>query len=335
MRRSLVIALSLVALTPLISCGDRKAALEAAYKAWNAAVEKAPSAEQQAAATKSFLEQFPDSEHTEDAASTLAYLLGGSLGRPAEADAFLADLAARVKDPEHLHELLGVRLGVLGTLKDGDRLQQAVDDFSRGRELAFSDRSTIADAALAAGAWQLALATANAALPLATPAAITAENPARKLTAERLADSARRRRVEMLAARGWALANLGRVDEALAALREAYAADFHGYLGNTESAAGSYLGRALLMAGQRGEAEPLLAVAALYGGDRDARTELRQGFPAGPAGDRAFDTYLEGERVKLARPVADFTLPDYAGMPQTFSKLRNGEVALLSFWFPT
>ncbi len=335
MKRDLTIAVVLAALASLASCQNAKTKIDAAYASWEAAIEKAPSAGEKVAATRSFLQRFPDTEHTEDAASTLAYLLGDELGKPAEADAFLVDLAGKVTDPEHRRALVGVHLGVLGKLKNGIRLRQAVDEFTSGHELRFSDRSTVAGAALECGEWATALATAEAALPLATPDAVKADNPARKLSEQRVSDNARRRRVEMLATKGWALANLGRLDEAITALREAYAADFRGYMGNTESEAGSYLGRALAMAGKRDEAEQDLAVAALYGGDKPATAALRERFPAGAAGDGGFDAYLASTRTRLARPIDDFTLSDYAAKPYTFSKLRNGEVTLLSFWFPT
>jgi hypothetical protein len=335
MRRTLalVVVLTAVAISP--ACKSRKTAVEAAYSSWNAAVEKAQSTNEKVAATRSFLERFPDTEHTEDAASTLAYLLGDELGKPAEADAYLVELTGKVHDPEQRRAVMGLRLEVLGKLKDGVRLRQAVDEFTAGRDLKFADRSMVAGAALECGEWALALTTAEAALPLATPEAVKSDNPDRKLSEQRIADSARRRKVEMLDTKGWALANLGRHDEAVAVLRDAHLADFHGYMGNTESPAGSYLGRTLLMAGKHDEATDLLAVAALYGGDEPALKALRGMFAAAHGSDSGFDDYLAATRLRLARTIDDFTLPDYAAKPYTFSKLRNGEVTLLSFWFPT
>jgi hypothetical protein len=335
MRRALAIVLILAAFTLSTACKGRKDALEGAYKEWDAALVKAKDNGEKLAATRSFLDRFPDSKHTEDAAETLAYLLSDALGRPAEADEFLVALAGKVMTPETRTAILRIRLGVLGALKDGARLRQAVAEFSQGRDLDFAERSAVADAALACGEWELAASTADAALPLATPEGVRADNPTSKMNEQRVADTARRRRVEMLGAKGWALANLGRHDDAVAVLREAQAADFHGYMGNTESSAGSYLGRALAMAGKRDEAEQVLAVASLYGGDKPANAALRERFPAGAAGDGEFDAWVAAQRLKLARTVDDFTLPDYAGTPHTFSKLRNGEVTLLSFWFPT
>jgi len=162
-----------------------------------------------------------------------------------------------------------------------------------------------------------------------------ADNEKRKLSEQRVADGARRRRVGALAAKGWALANLGRLDEALPVLTEAHTTDFRGYMGNSESEAGSYLGRALAMSGRRDEAERVLVVEALYGDDAAARDTLRSGFTGARGSDEGFDAYLDEARMRLARVVDDFTLPDYEGRPRSFSQLRNGEVTLLSFWFPT
>jgi hypothetical protein len=334
MRRAVAVVLVLGSLSLSAACA-RKDALEAAYEKWDAALVKAADNDEKVVLTRAFLDRFPDSAHTEDAAETLAELLCGELGRPAEADAYLVDLAGRVTTPDSRIAIERIRLGALGALKDGARLRQAVAELSQGRDLDYAERSAVADAALECGEWELALSTAEAALPLSTAEAYKADNPGRKLTEKRVADMARRRKVEMLDAKGWALANLSRFDEAITVLREAHDADFRGYMGNTESSAGGHLGRALAMAGRTGESEGVLAVAALYGGDVGATEALRERFPSGEAGDAAFAAYLEAHRLKLARQVEDFTLSDYAGTTQTFSKLRNGEVTLLSFWFPT
>jgi tetratricopeptide (TPR) repeat protein len=335
MKRVLAMLLALASTTFVTTCKKDTTTVDEAYKTWDAAIAEADTNADKVAATRSFLDRFPDSTHTADAAETLAYVLGEEMGKPGEADAYLQKLYDRVTAAETRTEILGLRLAMLGKLKDGARLRQAAEEYLRGREPKFRDRSTIAGAALDAGEWDLALSTAEAALPLASPDVVSADNPKRKLSEQRLADTARRRKVEMLGVKGWALANLGRTEDALAVLREAYDEDFHGYMGNTESSAGSYLGRALEMAGRHAEADAPLAVAALYGGDEEARKTLRARYPTTTVGDQALDAFLAEERTKLARVAADFTLPDYAGAPHAFSTLRNGEVTLLSFWFPT
>jgi hypothetical protein len=335
MRRALMIVLAAAVLTSLTSCKGAKERVEAAYTSWDATVEKAASDTEKVAASKVFLARFPDTEHTREVAETAVEVLSGPLADAAGADALLVELMGRVKQPETRTALLGMRLGTLAALKLGDAFRAAVTEYTSGRALKYGDYQRVFDAAIECGEWALALDHAERALPLATPEVFKADNEKRKLTEQRIADGARRRTVGALAAKGWALANLGRLDEAVPVLREAHEADFRGYMGNTESPAGSFLGRALAMAGRTDEAERPLVVAALYGRDQAAEATLRERFPGGAAGDTAFAAYLDDARLRMARVADDFTLPDYQGTPQTFSRLRNGEVTLLAFWFPT
>ena len=335
MRRALTIVLVLAALASLTSCKSAKERVEAAYASWDTTMEKAASDAEKAAAAKAFLAAFPDTEHTREVAGAAVELLTGPLDDPAGADALLADLATRVKTPDTVTALRGMRLGTLAALDHVDALRAAVAEYTAGRELKYGDHQRVFDAAVECGAWDLALAHAEQALPLSTPEAYRADNEKRKPTEQRVADSARRRKVGALAAKGWALASLGRVDEALPVLTEAHDADFRGYMGNSESPAGSYLGRALLAANRHDEATRVLAVEALYGGDAAALDALRKTFTLARGSDAGFDAYLEETRQRMARVADDFTLPDYEGTPHTFAQLRNGEVTLLSFWFPT
>ena len=335
MKKALTIVLALAVIASLTSCKSAKERVEAAYASWDTTMEKAANDTEKVAAAKAFLADFPDSEHTREVAGAAAELLSGPLDDPAGADALLADLAMRVKTPETLTALRGMRLGTLAELDHVDALRAAVAEYTAGRELKFADHQRVFDAAVECGAWDLALAHAEQALPLSTPEAYRADNEKRKPTEQRVADNARRRKVGALAAKGWALVGLGRADEALPILTEAHDTDFRGYMGNCESPAGSYLGRALLAANRHDEATRVLAVEALYGGDDAALDALRKSFTLARGSDAGFDAYLGEARLLMARVADDFTLPDYEGTPQTFSKLRNGEVALLSFWFPT
>jgi hypothetical protein len=335
MRRAFLLVSALALLVSFSACKGTTERVEAAYKAWEAAVEKAAGDAEKVAAAKTFLAELPDTEHTREVAGTAVELLLGPLADPAGADALLVELSGRVKTPETRTALLGMRLGTLAGRKDAAGLRAAVAEYTSGRELKYGDRERVFEAALECGEWELAIAHAEASLPLATPEAFRADNAPRKLTEQRVADFARRRKVGALAAMGWAFANQGRLDQALPVLTEAADTDFCGYMGNTESAAGSYLGRALAMAGRHDDAERPLAIAALYGGDVAARDALRERFTATHGSAEGFDAWLGEARRRMARPVEDFTLADYGGTARTFSALRNGEVTLLAFWFPT
>jgi len=328
-----VLTLVLVIAT-LASCGSGKQRIDAAYREWSTVMEDGASDAEQVAAAKDFLQQFPDTEHTREVAGNAVYLLSEKLGDATGADALLVDLNERVRTTETRTALAGMRLGVLAKLRRTDALRVAAEEYTAGRELRYGDHQRVFEAALECGDWDLALAHAERALPLSTAEAFLADNEKRKPSEQRITDGARRRRVGALAARGWALANLGRLEEALPVLEEAHDTDFSGYMGNRESAAGSYLGRALAMAGRCAKAEPVLVVEALYGGDPAARKALLDCHTAA-AGETDFDAYLGQARRRMARPIDDFTLPDYGSVTHRFSDLHNGEVALLAFWFPT
>ena len=95
-----------------------------------------------------------------------------------------------------------------------------------------------------------------------------------------------------------------------------------------------YWARTLLKQGKVAEAVDLLAPNALFGGDKEAMEVMEEAWVAqGAKGD--LQAHLDELRVSKAVPAPDFTLADYEGRPHTFSTLRNGEVTLLAFWFPT
>jgi tetratricopeptide (TPR) repeat protein len=335
MRRTLLFMSALALLVSVSACKATKERVEAAYKTWDGAMEEAADDAEKVAVAKAFLARFPDTEHTREVAGAAIELLSGPLADPAGADAFVVELMGKATSPETRTALLGMRLGTLAGKNDAAGLRAAVAEYTAGRELEYGDRERVFEAAVQCGEWDLAIAHAEAALPLATPEAFRADNATRKLTEQRVADFGRRRKVGAQAAMGWAFANQGRFDQALPVLTEAADTDFHGYMGNTESAAGSYLGRALAMAGRHDDAERPLAIAALYGGDAPARDALRARFATMHGSADDFDAWLGEARRRMARPVEEFTLADYGGTAHTFSQLRNGEVTLLSFWFPT
>jgi len=244
MRGVLTLVLVIATLASLASCGSGKQRIETAYREWNAVVEGEASDADQVAAARTFLERFPDTEHTREVAGNAVYLLTEKLGDAAGAEQLLADLTGRVGTADTRTALAGMRLGALAKLRRTDALRVAADEYTAGRELRYGDHQRVFEAALECGEWDLALTHAERALPLSTAEAFLADNERRKPSEQRIADGARRRKVGALAARGWALANLGRIEEALPVLEEAHDTDFSGYMGNRESAAGSYLGRA-------------------------------------------------------------------------------------------
>lgn len=317
-----------------VSCG-RAAKVEKAYEAADAAYEKASTPEEKVAVFEEFLTRFPDNEHTTDAVQTVVYHLGHELDKPAEADAFIMRALAGIKNPERRRDVTFERLSLLASLGRGDELRALAEKLSKGRSLTYREAMEIADAASEAGAWDLALLNYQTAAPFTTAEAYRAENPSATLSEDRIERAVRRRKASVLTGLGWATSNLGRLDEALAFYADARSHDLIRYLGNTDSKLGTYQGQTLLAAGRVDEALAVLAPEALFGRDPEAVEALRQAYIAKGGSDLDFEAFLDTERERLARPAADFTLADYDGTPHSFAALRNGEVALLTFWFPT
>lgn len=327
---------ALVALAALAAWSCRRSArVDEAYEAADAAYEKAATAEEKVAVWEAFLSRYPATEHTTDAVQTVVYHLGHELRRPAEADDFVRRALPGIRNSERRREVSFERLALLAELGRTDELRTLAAELSASRALTYREAVAIADAASSAGAWDLALASYRTALPFATEAAFRAENAGAKLSDDRVERSVRRRQASVYTGIGWAESNLGRVNDALQWFANARRVDLTRYLGNTDSRLGLYQGRTLLAAGRVDEALTVLALEALFGGEAEAMDALRQAYAAKTGGSEGFEAFLAHEREHLARPAAEFVLPDYDGTPHAFSDLRNGEVALLAFWFPT
>jgi len=333
MRRSFGFVLVTVLL--LAGCGDAKSRAEkAADAAWEAYM-KAAGPREQLAVAREFLSRYPDSEETAGMAGAAVHLLVEPLAAPAEADALLVELLGEARGEKVRRDLLELRLEPLGHLGRRGDLAAVVAEMAALKPLGYSDNTAVAEAARDGGAWELALDHADAALAQSGEDALRSEPAAAKLSDEQVRQRANARRAATLALKGWALANLGRGSEALATFDEADTHDKKLYAGNSDALVGSYRGRTLLRLSRPAEALEALARDALFGNDEEALATMRAAYRATRGGEVGCDDYLWETRLSLARPAADFTLPDYAGKATTFSTLRNGEIALLAFWFPT
>jgi len=334
--RDLSVALSCCVLLVVAGgCGGRGSDVKRAYEEMDAAYEKGETAEAKVRVVKEFLARFPDSEFTVEAAETAAYHLGEELARPAEADVLLQELTDRVRSNDVRRGLAFARLPLLAKLGRPAELRALAARLEETGPLSYSEASTLGDAAIEGGAWDLALTAYERALTFLTPDAVTVEFEKSKLSEERIQRLTRRRQADALAGKGWALANLARRDEALSVFAAAREVDEVLYTGNTQSATGSYRGRTLLAAGRLDEALEALAPEALFGGDAQTRDAFRAAYVARHDGKDGFEAFSWATRERLARSCEDFTLADYGATPRTFSAVRRGEVALLTFWFPT
>lgn len=308
--------------------------VEAAYEAAEEASAAASTPEAKLKVLKEFLGKYPDTKYTARVVGKAVDLLSEELERPAEAEVLVREARARVKDPVNLRKLGVTHVEVLSTLKRGDELARVASTLRGAAGLTFYDQVGIAEAAIAAEAWETALAFAAEAAAIDGEKLAAISPAGRYPTAKDLERGVGKRRAWALADKGWAEFKLGRTEDALQTFQLASTLDTRQVMGNSETALPLFWGRALLAAGRPADAVEVLAANALYGGEKDARAALEQAWRA-QGGEGSFDEYLWGERRRRAILAPDFTLSDYQGTPRRLASLRGAEVTLLAFWFPT
>jgi hypothetical protein len=322
-----------VLMAVLLAAGCRDSG-KAANAAWDALdLDKAGDTRGKVELLKSFLATYPDSDHTGEAVETAVYMLGEELGAPAEANDLITSVLARVRNAEHRREVLTQRLGVAAALGKVDEIKATAVELGEGRELSLDEAWAVAEAAVKVNAWDLALAHLSRVKVTNTVEAARAANPS--LSEERVQRLVKRRSAEAAGLQGWALVKSGKVTEGLAVLDAGRKDDTLLFTGNSTTNLGAYRGRALLLAGRLDEGLAALAPEVLWGDDENAAAAFRAAYIADHGSRDGYDDYLWATRQRLAPQVAEFTLPDYAGTARRLSALRNGEVTLLAFWFPT
>jgi predicted small lipoprotein YifL len=282
---------------------------------------------------KAFVTANPNNERTAYALSGVIYYLGEDPAAREEALAFSREALALVTDDGVRREVQLELVSLYAAMADTDALKTAVAELAAAGPLGYADHDRITGAALEARAWGLAAEHAEASLGMATAEAYRADYPDRTFTDEQVTDAVANRKTSALTHKGWALANLDRVDEALAAFEAGSGNVSRNYVGIPEVPLYSYWGRTLAEAGQHGKAMEMLAADAVLGNDEEALDALHGAYVA-LNGEAGFEDYLRRTRQGLAKTIDDFTLNNYQGEPLTMSSLK-GQVVLLSFWFPT
>ncbi len=307
---------------------------ESAFREVRSALEETDSESEKATLAEGFLAEFPDTERAGTMAATVAYYRGERLGEPERAYEVLRSALDRIQDPESRFEV-GTALAPLAhELGHAVDLAEVAGDLAAVRELTFNDHLQVMETAVEVEQWELALEHSEASLGLASEEAYRADYPDREFSDQEVAERSRRRRVLALAHRGWALCNLERCDQGLEVFEEADRIKTVDYMGVSDTPLDLFWGRAMLARGEERRAIELLAADAAFGDAAEAVPLLRQAYAAVNQGEDGFDEYLWSIRERLAKPVDDFTLPDYEGLPHTLSALED-KVVLLAFWFPT
>jgi hypothetical protein len=332
--------LTLIVLTGLVgACAQQKVAIdtvEAAYSAVNAAVAEAETSEETATLVEGFLARFPDTEHSGWAATMVVHYRADTMKDPAGAYQALSAAFERIESPEQRFQ---VGMQML-TLADSVEVPLDVGDLASAlgevRPLTFAEHELVAVNATGSEQWALAQKHASAAFELATPEAFSAEFAEYGFTGDEMEMWLQHFRALYLAYEGWAAYNQGATELAFARFTESDAIGPKSYLGVPTTPLYTFWGRAALAEGDVERAIELLGAQTLFGEDGSgARPFLREAFVAENENDEGFDEFVWSTRNKLAASVDDFELADYDGNPVSLSKVGDGKVTLLAFWFPT
>jgi tetratricopeptide (TPR) repeat protein len=284
--------------------------------------------------TKEFLDAFPETDRTASALGAAFYYQGEDIGDMPGAVAYAEAIRGKISDPEIAKAVDKEMLYVYGTSRMFPKMTEVAGRLSAGGSLDFSDHSTIIEAATNAEDWKLALEYCEKAGVFATPESYRKQYPDKQFKDGEIDKAVNNRAGMLLVMGGWARANLGEVDRALADFAKADKLVSRSYFGTGEHNLNLYWGETLLMKGEHRAAADKLAADALVMRDEKAIAGLKKAYAAMHGGEAGFEAYAGELHRSIAKSVGDFELADYAGKRHRMSDLRK-DVTLLAFWFPT
>lgn len=303
---------------------------QAAEETW-AIWEETEDPEVKVGLARDFLERYPDSDHTGDFLGSGVYHYTESLDRPDEAYELVEMTLSKVEDPDARLEAQ-MQLAVLHS-KTGrlEELSALADSMAEEHSFEFTDHLELMELATEAGAWDLAIEQVNDAMAFATPEAFKAQWP--DYDDEYAARAGRRRTAYCMAYRGWAEANLGQYDAALASFTSGVDDTSYSLLGVDETPLHLYWGKTLILRGEPEDAMDRLSAEALFG-PKEAKEAYTEAWVAAHGSEDGLEDRLWTLRQEHAKPLPHFALPNYEG--ETFESTEYiGDVMLIAAWNPT
>lgn len=190
---------------------------------------------------------------------------------------------------------------------------------------------TVTKAAAEVGDWQLLLESSEKAIDLTELDKI--KESVGGMTGKRMLEMQRHFKSLFLTARGRALTNLDRIDEALTDLEAAAEITERHYTGNYINEVDLRWAEALSKNREYDKAIETLIPGALFSGSEEKVNALREIFAASGRTED-FDPWLWKERIQRARRIDDAVFYDYEKNPVKLSS-KLGKATLLTFWTPS
>ncbi|UCH83238.1 MAG: hypothetical protein JSW50_12345 [Candidatus Latescibacterota bacterium] len=313
--------------------GTQTTAVDDAYKQ---AMEKRRAAEpieDRLAITKAFLDQYPESKYTARSIGAVVYYYGRLDDMPG-AVAYTEALRAKISDATIARDVDKEMIVMYGEAGMTDKMIALADGLAAEDALDFGDYWSIIEIGIDSENWKLARDYCGRAEPLANAEAFRANYPDEDFTDEEIEKAGDNRKGMLLVKGGWARANQGEIDEALADFAQADGLVRRSYLDVPEYNLNLYWGKTLMMKGDFRNAGKRFAADALVMGNDDAHDGLRKAYIEVNGGEDGFKAYAVNLHKSIAKPMQSFELPDYNGKRHRYDNLK-GNVTLVAFWFPT
>jgi tetratricopeptide (TPR) repeat protein len=286
------------------------------------------------ATTKRFLDAFPESVHSADAIDVIFYYQGTEMDDAMGAAKYAESVRDRISDPEIAREVDRQLIGIYGEVGMVTEMIVLADRLAAAGALDFSDHWKLIEGAVIAEDWKLTRSYCEKARKLANTDAYRADFSDKTFSEEELVKAVGEREGKLLVKDGWARANLGQTDEALADFANADRLIPRYYFDIPEYDLNVYWARTLMMKGDYEAAIERLATDGLVMRNEDALAGLKQAYVGINGDGSGFDAYAADLHKKIATTIDDFEMPDYEGKRHRFSEIRS-DVTLLTLWFPT
>ncbi len=280
---------------------------------------------------RDFVGRYPETERAVGFVERLVSDTTDDTNRP-ELAYELIDLALpKITDPELRFEIRMQQLALHGKTGKQDALRTLAGELASERDLRWERHYEIVEAATEGECWELALAHSDAALAWSNPAAYKEDHPDDS-DAEAVW-RAERRNLYARSAKGWALANLDRTQEALATFRKAGEYRSSNIVDVDHAPLDRYWAMALLRQGDPAAAMTVLAEEAAFGWEPEVHELYRQAYVAVHGSDEGLEAHRRELRTRLGKVFPDFALANYDGEIVRFSDFR-GDLVLLTIWDP-
>lgn len=309
--------------------------VDKAADALSKAVRNTKDPEERVRILKDFLSQYPESRHTANILSGVTGIMVTDLDDLSGAIEYAKEIIGKISDKEIKVSALYILVGLYGN--PGYRAEQAatVKQISAISEIRFNQYWRIINAAINADDWDAVLTYCDKAGAYANIEAFKSDYPKEEFSEDYLDEAGMHRKGMLAAVKGRVLAETGERKEALEVFYGAEKLLRRNYFGLPYEHLWYYVGLTLAETGDYDQAFERLIPYAMYQRNLPAEAvgKILEVYVNKNHSMAGFEDFMLKMRLKYAKRIHDFKLPDYSGEVRSFSKIK-GDVTIVSFWSP-